>query len=461
MNTVIDSKNISNSQSTVLTIYAHADDELLSVAGTMLLMSQAGWRIHCLFLTSSGQVNSDIKDTNSQETETIEKLIGANNQFFDFEEGNLSKQAAIKVIEQAVQRLQPDLIITHSPQSEKYGHADYEITSIAVSHVAYRQKISLWYSAPSGFLREFEPNFFVDISSTIDQKVATVGSYDSESDKTFLQLDSILVSSRLWARELGYKDGYFEAFHLSRHCTDISFFNAWANIKTVNKESTTAPIIKPKILTIHAHGDDEVLPSAGTLFLMAQAGWQVHCIVLTDGNHSSSPIKGLRHKEAVEAGKLIGSTYEFYSLDENKFTAQEVIKVAEELIVSWRPEIVITHAPQSERYGHRDHEVCSTGVSNAATRKRVSLWYSAPPVFMRGFVPNLFVDISSVIQKKISAIQCYESESEKSFMQLDAIINLSRFWAREVGRLHNGYFEAYQIDRQCVGANFFSALVKR
>ena len=50
------------------------------------------------------------------------------------------------------------------------------------------------------------------------------------------------------------------------------------------------------VLTIYAHADDEVLAAAGTLSLMSKAGWNVRCLILTDGSLSSSPIKGTRHQ---------------------------------------------------------------------------------------------------------------------------------------------------------------------
>jgi hypothetical protein len=44
-----------------------------------------------------------------------------------------------------------------------------------------------------------------------------------------MQLDAILILSCLWARELGQKDGYFEAFEISPQWVDASFFAAIAN----------------------------------------------------------------------------------------------------------------------------------------------------------------------------------------------------------------------------------------
>ncbi|MDF5723748.1 MAG: PIG-L family deacetylase [Rhizonema sp. PD37] len=212
------------------------------------------------------------------------------------------------------------------------------------------------------------------------------------------------------------------------------------------------------VLTIYSHADDEVLPAAGTLSLMSKAGWNVLCLILTDGSLSSSSVRGRRHHEAEAAGKIIGATYEFYALEECNFSTQAVIKVTEEAIKHCQPDLIITHAPQPEKYGHRDHEVCAIAVSNVATRKNIPLWYSAPPVFLRGFEPNFFVDITTVIEEKIAAIGCYESEQSKAFMQLDAILVLSRFWARELGQ-KDGYFEAFEISRQCVDASFFTAMV--
>ncbi|BAZ14769.1 LmbE family protein [Calothrix sp. NIES-4071] len=211
------------------------------------------------------------------------------------------------------------------------------------------------------------------------------------------------------------------------------------------------------VLTIYSHADDEVLPAAGTLTLMSKAGWNVRCLILTDGSLSSSSVKGTRHQEAEAAGKIIGATYDFYAFEECNFSTQAVIKVTEEAIKLYQPDLIITHAPQPEKYGHRDHEVCAIAVSNVATRKNIPLWYSAPPVFLRGFEPNFFVDITSVIEEKIAAIGCYESEQSKAFMQLDAILVLSRFWARELGQ-KDGYFEAFEISRQCVDASYFTAL---
>lgn len=86
------------------------------------------------------------------------------------------------------------------------------------------------------------------------------------------------------------------------------------SMKTNYEANPSSKSNQPTVLTIYAYADDEVLPAAGTLRLMSDAGWNVRSLILTDGNLSSSSIKDKRHQEAEAAGKLIGATYEFYAL---------------------------------------------------------------------------------------------------------------------------------------------------
>jgi len=66
---------------------------------------------------------------------------------------------------------------------------------------------------------------------------------------------------------------------------------------------------------------------------MSKAGWNVRCLILTDGSLFSSPIKGTRHREAEAARKVIGATYDFYAFEESNFSTQAVIKVLDAILV--------------------------------------------------------------------------------------------------------------------------------
>lgn len=50
---------------------------------------------------------------------------------------------------------------------------------------------------------------------SLEEKVAAIGCYESELNKVFMQLDSVLIMSRFWSRELGQKGAYFETSFLN------------------------------------------------------------------------------------------------------------------------------------------------------------------------------------------------------------------------------------------------------
>ncbi|MBW4424947.1 MAG: hypothetical protein KME50_10955 [Nostoc desertorum CM1-VF14] len=77
----------------------------------------------------------------------------------------------------------------------------------------------------------------MNIISVIEENFPAIGCYESESNKAFMLLKSILVISRFWARDLGQKHGFYEDFENSRQCMDARFFTAIANNRQAIKNS--------------------------------------------------------------------------------------------------------------------------------------------------------------------------------------------------------------------------------
>ena len=67
--------------------------------------------------------------------------------------------------------------------------------------------------------------------------------------------------------------------------------------------------MKRVLFAIYAHPDDESFGPSGTLALLAQAGWEVHIICVTDGSNNDTTLrtKNLREKELLAASALIGA----------------------------------------------------------------------------------------------------------------------------------------------------------
>ena len=70
----------------------------------------------------------------------------------------------------------------------------------------------------------------------------------------------------------------------------------------------------PSALAIAAHPDDIEFVMAGTLLLLREAGWEIHCFNLSTGNFGSTVMSAAqtartRRREAQAAAKLIGAKW--------------------------------------------------------------------------------------------------------------------------------------------------------
>jgi N-acetylglucosamine malate deacetylase 1 len=204
-----------------------------------------------------------------------------------------------------------------------------------------------------------------------------------------------------------------------------------------------------KILVLCAHPDDETLGLGGTLSLHSKNGDQVFVLFFTDGETArkkDSKDVILRKKQAIAACKILGikKTKFLNYPDENldTFPLLEISRHIESIITEWSPSVVYTHF-----WGdvNQDHKKIFEATKIATRPKPFSpikkiICYETPSSTEWGrvpeiFNPNLFVDITSTLKKKISALQKYKNEiqpfphprSKKS------IITRSQYWGSSVG----------------------------
>jgi LmbE family N-acetylglucosaminyl deacetylase len=181
------------------------------------------------------------------------------------------------------------------------------------------------------------------------------------------------------------------------------------------------------VLIVAPHPDDETFGAGGTLLRHRAKGDQLHwCIVtgLTEGAPAFGALTGAhRNRQIADVTELFG----FVSVHSLDFPAARLSDASELQLVSAisnvvacsRPEYVyVCHAGDV----HGDHRVVSQAVlagtkwfRNSSVRRVVAYetlsetdaaaGQIAPP-----FVPNLYVDISPWLDRKLDAIQLYHSE---------------------------------------------------
>jgi LmbE family N-acetylglucosaminyl deacetylase len=190
-------------------------------------------------------------------------------------------------------------------------------------------------------------------------------------------------------------------------------------------QNGTAPM---RIIMIGAHPDDCDGDGGGTAILLASMGHSVKFVSVTNGDaghqtQGGGALAKRRMAEAQEAGKRFGVVYDV--LDNHDGELLPSLDVRLQIIRKireWKADVVI--APRPNDY-HPDHRYTGVLVQDAAYM--VAVPNVAPdvaplvknPVFLyfqdgfqrpNPFRPDIAIDISSVIDKKVHALAAHESQ---------------------------------------------------
>ena len=111
-------------------------------------------------------------------------------------------------------------------------------------------------------------------------------------------------------------------------------------------------------IAIAAHPDDIEFMMAGTLLLLREAGWEIHCLNISSGNCgsvslSAGEIEAKRLAEARDAATIIGAVFHPpFSRDlEILYDLRHLRRLAS-IVREVNPAIVLTHSPEDYMEDH-------------------------------------------------------------------------------------------------------------
>lgn len=179
------------------------------------------------------------------------------------------------------------------------------------------------------------------------------------------------------------------------------------------------------ILAIGVHPDDVELCAAGTLLKHIDLGYTVALCDLTQGELGTRGSGNLRLREAEEARKILGVDIRVNLGMRDGFfehSEENVLKIVR-IIRQLQPRIILANAPQDR---HPDHGRASKLVSDAcfysglskietrSDKNEVQTIWRPIAVYHyiqdRNLKPDLVVDISHYMDKKIETILAYKSQ---------------------------------------------------
>lgn len=178
-----------------------------------------------------------------------------------------------------------------------------------------------------------------------------------------------------------------------------------------------------RVVILAAHTDDEVLGVGGTIAHHSSIGDEVYvcsvCDRATQHVYDQAVITRLQDN-ARQAAETLGVTDLYFCGEKDEqLTVIGAVSAIESYIEKVRPHVVYTHHGGDSNQDHQalfKASVIVTRTMGDYVIPRVlcyevpSATEQAPPFPDVAFLPNVFVDISNFLDRKLEAFQCYEEE---------------------------------------------------
>tara|TARA_Y100000748_G_C15497290_1_gene488648 strand:- start:2067 stop:2762 length:696 start_codon:yes stop_codon:yes gene_type:complete len=186
----------------ILVVAAHPDDELLGCGGSIAKWARNGSDVYILIMAEGATSRDDQRNESSRKSELSKledcaikssKILGVKSVFFtkfpDNRMDSMDLLDVIKPIERYIEQIKPSIVLTHSPIDL---NIDHQIIHKAVVTACRPQnnlsvKRILSFETPSATEWQspinnagFIPNWFENISDTMDLKLKALNVYSSE-----------------------------------------------------------------------------------------------------------------------------------------------------------------------------------------------------------------------------------------------------------------------------------------
>lgn len=224
---------------------------------------------------------------------------------------------------------------------------------------------------------------------------------------------------------------------------------------------------KRRAMAVAAHPDDIEFVMAGTLLLLAEAGFEIHYMNLSSGNCGSmtmSPAqtRRVRRRESQNSARLLGAVWHPSIADDLEIvydvpTLRRLAAVLREVA----PEILLVPSPQDYMEDHTN--TCRLAVTAAFARgmpnfrttprrnpvaREVTLYHAMPHGLRDGLrqpiVPELYVDTARVHDRKRRALAAHISQKAwlDASQGMDSYLHAMDEMSAELGRMSRRFKHA-------------------
>ena len=196
--------------SVVLALGAHPDDVELGCGGSLARFREAGARIHAAVFSKCADETPDDLHLRAMEYQVAARELGVKTPIaFDFPNRQLPehRHAIMGEMEKLQETIEPDLVFIPFLEDP---HQDHEAVANAAIRTFRRRETILEFEVLRYGSNSFTPSFFIDITTTLGQKIAALRHYKSQFQRAYFDEESFRSLARTRGAQSGYE--YAEGF---------------------------------------------------------------------------------------------------------------------------------------------------------------------------------------------------------------------------------------------------------
>lgn len=215
-----------------------------------------------------------------------------------------------------------------------------------------------------------------------------------------------------------------------------------------------------RVLAVGCHPDDIEFMMGGTLCLLQQRGCEIHYLNIANGScgtkvHSKEEIIRIRRQEAKKSAFLLGAVFHESIVDDlDVFYTPGLVRRVAAKVREVKPQMILTLSLEDYMEDHMNAARITVtaafvrGMRNFPTEpvrppflEDVVLYHALPyglkDMMDRLILPDFFIDVGSVMDRKTELLSCHESQQDwlDGSQRLDSYLSAMKDMTREVGRL--------------------------
>lgn len=197
----------------ILVVGAHPDDIELGAGGTVARLSADGADVRMVVVCTPNNLKARM-----DEGRKAAEILGAKVEYLfperEMRVEDLKSYELIQRIDQLVRDIDPAVVITHAASNFHHDHVLVYKACVAAQRLHFFDMLCFYPNSCHPVTTQFHPQAYIDISKTIDRKMAAIHQHTTQFTCRGLTTDHYVGVAREYGRLAGVE--YAEGLEISR-----------------------------------------------------------------------------------------------------------------------------------------------------------------------------------------------------------------------------------------------------